>query len=694
MKIFRPYINKATLIAGGIIIGLAVAIRFLWLDADPPPYFYNTGQALLTDPYNVIYYARNKILFGEWDIFGYDRWIVFKYSLSSIFAYLSFMAGGVSRITANLSAVILSLAGLGFYIAGQSRHSRRAAFITAILLLTNMTLMVYGRYPFLENGMILFCGLLYMIFQRYYPQRRVIPIAGFILALAIISGKLFAFVLAVPIGLVILVENRQEFFRELGVFLISLIISLAVISVLFYGSAIGVVYNYLSEQTVGMYGFPDSLKSPLNFLERYVTFAGDSRFFNFSPFFLTLGLLSILGLIFSTNLKARLRADRALCFNLGWFLAGFFLLMVVNYRPLRYQLFLLLPLAGIISSMATRSDEKPSVAKTGWLRAVFTLLLIWYLIVQAAVTIYLRLDGTLLEYTVCWYLFIPAVLSTGLILWRRNITLRGLFFRNYLFMILIILAVIQQGWWLGRWYETKSYCLKQAGEDVARYAGDGAVIAGPYAQAVTIDNNLKSFVYMFGLANKEPDLFARFPITHLAMDISNWDKAVGDYPYLLKSSRVAQYWIRDIELSLIRVYGAVPSPPGCHYELTDYEKAQEFYIRAGDPDSIYYYTSRFYAVHPKSKAGLKLLGNYYMAKGAVSSGFSMIDRLIALYPDDFSTYFDKGRANYLFYLTNGTPQFLKEADRYFGLATERNPYIEKDIEYAKRHADSLVNRRR
>jgi len=58
-------------------------LRFYDLNIDPPQFFTQISRALLTDPYNLTCFDRNKVLFGQWDIFDYPRWIAFKYSLSS-----------------------------------------------------------------------------------------------------------------------------------------------------------------------------------------------------------------------------------------------------------------------------------------------------------------------------------------------------------------------------------------------------------------------------------------------------------------------------------------------------------------------------------------------------------------------------------------------------------------------------------
>jgi len=76
------------------------------------------------------------------------------------------------------------------------------------------------------------------------------------------------------------------------------------------------------------------------------------------------------------------------------------------------------------------------------------------------------------------------------------------------------LPVLMQSFWIVKWYNGKTYLLKQAGEDLVRVVSNKAVIGGPYAQALTIDNKLKSVTYMFGLSGKERGRFGRFPVTH------------------------------------------------------------------------------------------------------------------------------------------------------------------------------------
>lgn len=671
----------------------AVIVRFLWLGSDPPLYFTNTGQALLTDPYNVIYHARNMILFGEWDIFDFDRWVVFKYSLSSVFCYIIFLLGGVSRITANVSAVILNTVGIALFVFSFRNVSKKAMTIAAVLLLSNMNLIVYGRYPFLENGLIFLCGLLCFLCSRYHEHNWATVLAGLITALCVISGKLFGAVMLVPVVLVIISGEREMIRRRLLLCLGSFVVSLALLLLLFYGGKVSLLYQYISEQTLGMYGVPEAALSPVAFVRKIFSFGGDSRLFYFAPFFMLLLVMSLAVLVIKKNALRFIRDNKLLLFNMGWFLSGFLLLMAVNYRPLRYQLFLLLPAAGIIASIMSQSEETTPDKRLSALKYVLLFLISWYFTTQAGYIVSYLIDYGTASSNIVWYAFAPAVAVFLLpVVFRSGIT--GMAdYRRGAMAVLVVLSVVMQSVWIVKWADSRTYLLREAGEDLESMVGDDAVVCGPFAQALTIDNELKSFIYMFGLTRRETDLFSRYPITHLAADISNINRAAKDYKDVIGSSyKLADYWLRDIKIDVISLAASMPKRSTHRYVPTPFEMAGYYHSAAKYPDSVFVYLKKHLDVNPRSKAGLRLLSNYYMSAGEVEQGFRVFDRLISYYPDDFSLYFEAGRAHYLFYLNTRSPELLRQSEIYFGQAVERNKYIEADVEAARESLRSLAGK--
>lgn len=684
--------NRSRKIPGYIlalgVIALGIIARFCWLDADPPLYFSGTSKALLTDPYNVIHFARNKVIFGDWDVFDFQRWVIFKYSLSSAFSYLVFLLGGVSRVTANLSAAVLNLAGILLFVFSPWKRSRISYLIAGVLLLTNVTLLVYGQYPFLENGLIFLCCLLYFLFIRYYPRDWMLILSGLMISLCVLSGKLFGIVMIGPIGLIIWLDSRHKFVRRFGLVLVSLLLSTASLSLIFYGRNIETVYGYLTEQTVGMYGTPHALTSLASFVERFLTFGGTSNLYYYSPLLLVMLFIGLTSLILSSDGLKRIKENRALAFNIGWFLFGFALLMIFNYQPLRYQLFLILPISGIISDVLFKPSRWKSGSRPGFLRAVLLFTVCWYFAVQIGIFVVTYILDSIARFSIAWYVIVPAaVLSAGLIVFRRSY-LRASKYKNFVFAALLLFYVVHQSIWIYKWHDKKSYCLKEAGEDLAEIVSHDAIIAGPYGSALTIDSNLKSFIYMFGLSRKEPDLFARFPITHLAIDVNNARLAIEDFPWIGELPVISQYWARDVKIMISRVNDTAIGRPKVNYGLTDYEKAATFSAATGSADSTLYYATGFLNAYPQSKSGLSLLTNHYFKQGRTPKGFETLYKLLSLYPRDFGLYFEKARLLYDYHFLSGDEKFLYEAERFFQKAKSLNPYLNDDIVKAKKRAAS------
>ncbi len=675
----------------GIFIIAGLLFRFYDLDIDPPLFFSDTSQDLLTDPYNVVWFARNAVLFGDWDIFDYPRWIIFKYSITSFTGYLAFLALGVSRLAVNFSAVILSTGGLILAALAAGRISRRGGFITAALLLCHMPLMVYGRYPFLENGLIFISGLLFFITIWNRSLSTTILLSGPLLALAILSGKLFGLILIVPSAIAIYGESSRARFRNLILFALTALVSIAALLWIFHGGHLEKIMAYFSEQTTGMYGFPEALTSPQRFFEQMISFGAEARLFYYTPFFLALLFICGLGAILnrSQTTPSPLRRRMHL-FCLGWFFTGMALLMIMNYRPLRYELFLIMPLAVLAGTYM--AESKPSLSTPPrWITVLLLILACWYFLTQNAVSILgLTNKETEIARTV-WYVLPAGLIMAGIIyFYRRRISaLAGAV--HVVLWVLALIFVLNQTQWTYDWLSQTPHALKEANEDLAQILAPEAVVIGPYAQSLTIDNNLKSFIYMFGLAQTEPDLFEKQPLTHLAVDISNWESAAAKYPLLSRVNWITSYWIREIQIRIVRLDDSILAEWGRTYNPTDFEKAIWFYHHA-QADSCLKYLQSFMDKYPKNKSGLVLLSNLLYTKGAYRQAFETYDRLISYYPDDFSLYLTAGIQRYEAYLLTNNQRFLQEAENLFDKSLVINRYAATSINEIKQLAEDYRNR--
>ncbi|RKX21574.1 MAG: hypothetical protein DRP51_03995 [Candidatus Zixiibacteriota bacterium] len=682
--------DRLIIFPGLIAIAVALIVRFLFLNSDPPYFFSRTSQDILSDPYNYVHFSRNMILFGNWEIFDYSRWIVFKNSLVTIVSYLFFLAGGVSRISANLSAIFLSTAGLVLFAMAHLKRSKLWVIITAVMLLTNITLIAFGRYPFLETGLIFFCGLIYFLFNRYYPSRPLLILTGLLLALCGLSGKMFGMVLIVPVAFVLWSTNRRQFIIQFGTVLISTVISFIILAWLFFGSEIGSLFGFLGEHASGIYGFPEALSSPVKFIEHLISFGRKSRLFFFSPFMLILIALSLTAIILNWGKSSKQKTpDPELLFCIGWLAGGYLLLMLFNYRPLRYQLFLLMPTAGIVGYVISCYKELEADYRLSYKNMTLLFLIWWSFWSHLIFVVGLYFFDLTMSEIVVWY-GLPIAIIMTVAFYLLATRLKSLFksLPSYL-LIILCLSVVFQGVWIQKWFDKRTYNLVEAGQSLACDIAGDAVLIGPYASALTIDNGIKSFIYWFGMAQKEPKLFADYPVTHITADISNWDMLFKDYPFLDKKIRwVSDYRIRDIETRVARMPDDYMARYNPGYNQTGYERGIRFFHLA-NADSCIYYLNQSLVLCPNSKSTYMLLANYYLSHGVLDVGYDIFDKLIQMYPRDFSICMEAGSYRYSMYHLSGNDKMLVEADKMFDRAISINPYCRLEVKQLKEQADSI-----
>ncbi len=695
MKMIKKLVNnlftdRAFYIIAIVALIPGIILRFYDLNIDPPQFFSRMSRALLTDPYNLTSFARNKALFDQWDIFDYPRWIAFKYSLSSASGYMFFNLFGVSRVVANLSALFLNLGGLALFLFGLKRESIRSAVVAALVLIPCMVLTVYGRFPFLENGLIFLCGLLYYVFTRYYPANWVLYFSGVMITLCMLSGKMFGIVMIVPILLIIRVENKKEFWKQSFILISSSVISLILLAMLYYGENIGTVYRYMQEQTVGMYGAPEALTSPLRLIENLFTFGSASKLYYFSPFVTLLLFVSCLSLILrSGRFDKWLKENRQILFCLGWLVAGYLFLMFPNYRPLRYQLFLILPIAGIIAITLSSKLENIKKVKLSRPRSVLLFYIGFFFIFQFVIIGLIGLQSSAFTIKEILISIIIAVSFSIVCFIFRDKTLKVIHHKSILLTIFLLASICYQYYWSYSWFKDGTYTFQTAGRELQQNLGENAVVAGPYSQSLTADNNLKAFIYMFGMSFKDPTLFNKFPFTHLAMDASNLNVANVVYPGLKISSEVAMYWIRDVEISILRIDREAMGLRPVSYMLSDYEIAIDFFTRS-ELDSTYYYLGRFIKKYPDNRSALMLMPEVMIMRGSTDLGFAQIQKVMQLFPDDFSIFLKSGFLYYRAYLITGSEPYRIESDKAFNRAIELNPYIEDQIPYIKNHVSGIL----
>ena len=656
-----------------LIIFLAV-IRFASLDIDPPYFFAGYTQAHLTDPYHLAFAARNAVLFDDWNPFDYHRWDIFKYSLISGVSYIIFSVFGVSRVTANISGLLLNMGGLFLFIMSFTGYrTLRERGILTLLLLINGMLIFYGRLPFLENGLIFLSGLAFFIFMRFHEKNRGLFLTGFLIAIAALAGKLFGFILLAPVILSLLYKHRRKALMPSLITLAGTAAGVITYTLIFYGGNVSVMLDYYAEQTTGMYGAPFGFQSPLGFFRQLVTYGESGGLFGLSPF---LTILTGIGLVlFYFTIKHFRDYDRdmlPLFFCAAWLICGFLGLMPFNYRPLRYTLFLFLPAAALQAYILSLLFEKKLAFKyhNRLIAVPLTFFVGWYLVMQilswAGSAEMISISGESAMFLSALLSFLMAAVIF-LLLGMRNRSVS----RNIFAVVLIPLALgmtVRQGSLLYQGLVYPGTYLKDINREISQMVDKDAVLTGPYMPALTIDNNIKGVIYLFGLVNLEKEFFNKYPVSHLVADRSNLNLARKTYSFIGTGLILRSFRIRDAGIDLIRL-------PGNSTEMTLYEKGAAAYIEK-DYDFMLACSERFWQQFPDN------LPSKYAYFFALFLG-NQHDRLLLEIQKFGQQYNDNFRAQLickdfmdLLYRNSRDPQLSRLSNYYHQRARDINPTLD------------------
>lgn len=639
---------------GAVLVGL----RFVDLGADSPKHFSGHGQAQLTDPYHLTHAARNAELFGDANPYDDHRWDIFKFSLVSGFARLVFAVAGVSSITANVAGVLLMLGGVLLLLLGlYKQYDRIALLLTALVLLANNLLFFYGRLPFLETGLICLSGLLFYLFIRHHSSWWGQLLIGIVVAVTGLAGKLFGFVLLGPVLVGLWYLYGKEAIKPVGLVLAGTVIGSLLYVVLFFGGDYALLLRYYGEQTTGMYGEPPGFSSVPNFFKMLFTYGGESGFYKFTPVFLIVTWVSVLLVLLTIPAK---KDDRRkflpVLFLLGWLFFGIIGLSPFYYRPIRYSLFLLLPSAGIIGYAFMLVRDRSVRAKLQpMIPTVIGLLLVnWYYLTQICMLFGKKGHKQQFGIDMMPISFMIALAVTGVLFLLIRNGQRKMPSKTIatVLLALVVIAVGNQGRYLVTGMTNRTDFIYAISRQLPDYISESAVLTGPFGATFTINNELHNVIYMFGLSNKDKSLFHKFPITHVATDVSNWKQAVADYPELQQARRVLQLPVRNMAIVVYRLDGAA-SP------LTDYERGSML-LGDGQVDSAKVYFDRFYSKYPDHTLGLTVIPFCLLNQNKLAEAEVSMQKIIHTVP-----------ANYV--LDNFAAGFYRELYR----RTEDTKYREK-----------------
>jgi tetratricopeptide (TPR) repeat protein len=576
-----------------LVATLAVIVAGFWfwsqdLQADAPLNFSGRSQSLATDPPLYTYHAKNRVLFDQADPLSDKRWILFEKSFAGWLVTLWYREAGVSIVHGRQVALALTFASIILILAALWRQHRPwVPLAVAIGTICNPLLMMYGTFPFLEISLFFFASLAYFVYSMWGDRPWGVVLTAVAIAGATVAGKIFG-VLLLP-ALVLCefgsAERSTRWRRSLmplGVF----VIASAALVITLYGSHATEAFGFLKEQSVEGRLYPEALKSPwslISFLLAY-GFRNDLYYQSIDLlgyFFVTVFLFALT--FWPRDNRVR-ELPKTLRFALWWGILTWIALAIPTYSPTRYSLtfipILIIACFGYLDTLI-RSGQRWEV-RFGWWTASLVAVGTWVIAMQTGFQWFVGsyIDGLYVEYMIKTLPIAVIVLFLAKFadrLYRVSIGPTALSVIAFLLTAGSVAASYVNYGDLGIAY--KRYDIRDANQDIQFILGPDAVISGPYAAAITQENKLMSHLHFFGESWSDSSLLVTLPITHLAVDGSNFKSAVRQSKSLESAHPITGYWLNGHEISVFDISQIYDNPKANAYTPSRYEQAIAYYNR-------------------------------------------------------------------------------------------------------------------
>ncbi len=709
--------NQSARIAAICLVALlAIVCRFVNLGADPPV-DVSWSQDLLTDPPQYSSYARTAVAHDAWNPLNDEKLVFFRKNITGAFAYIIFTLFGPSVTTANLTAVLLNLVAVGFLAWGVARAFGFLAGVSAAWVLAiNYLFVSYGRQPFLEVASNACLAVAFWAIVSSARKWWWVIVGGLVAGAGTFFGKVTAMHAAPVFVLATIMQALDDDSASKGMMRwrrpLGYLAGFGLVTLLWYvfaySAASDEVKAYLTEQSRTLYGAPVGLESVSGFVRQFFSLGVDTKVLTWSPLAALSGLIGACGLIiWSVRSRGHLPWWRQLApvvfLTAGWFLCAYTAFSPFNYRPVRYQVVMWLPLAAafgwLVQRMAT--TVKASVKPVGPISRLWV-----FPILFAAVAIALQhfvfvnlLDPTGRGQATSSHnasIMVGLLVTAGL-LWLASRTSSGAMnspktrtMFEVLVAVLLIGVLAEQGRHFVRWWNSPVHTLEYANADLPRVLGPNAVVTGEWSAPLTqLAESPIGLTHFFSLQESK-EFFAAKPITHVIVEDKQDGAFFKDFPQLAQSAlKVTDYTIRNLRIGVWRVAESGGNEQAKTYQPTFLERLR--LEPASRPlDSILADLTQRVSDSANFYSGWAFAADLYRRvdrKAERAQAVNAYAKALEFYPDDFVLLGQAGDLSWEIYRTEGGPA---ERDRAVDLwkralrVTPNNPQILERLRQASR----------
>lgn len=479
-----------------VFIILITALKFVHLDADPPPFM---SVAEYGDPAQYAYNARNKVLFGEWEID--EKWnLMWLTIIPHSFSYLSFKLFGVSYKSMNLVPLVFSFFILILcYLILKETFSSKIAFFGTLFIGTNFLFFLYSRIADRVPEMLFFSLLsIFLWLKGLKGSKFSMFLSGFSLWLSYNSKpKIIYFIpiffIAHLLELIRRKESLKEAFQKTLILLSGLLLAIAMWLLFIYIPHHEIYQRFGSyNQRILFAGFPDIKKILFYWFSRAL-FSIHSTLSLFGVF-----LTFILFYLVRNYFHRKEDISPLEVISLCWVGIGYSSHSILFWRALRYYLDFFFPMSFIFFGFIWRMlKKKDNVSNRNV--SIFELLIYFYISLFIFSHILRRLYTPRIYQNLPKYLIIDIILSFLFVLLIFIFIKYALFLRkipgNVFAGIAILIAfstIFVNSREIINYLKHPKFQFKIVSEDFGK-AFDGSSMAGVWAVSMSMNNKIKAY---------------------------------------------------------------------------------------------------------------------------------------------------------------------------------------------------------
>ncbi len=498
------------------------ALRMIHPSADPPETL-SMSAGEYGDPGGYAFNARNKILFGKWEIDEVNS-PLYSSPIPALLTYLSFKLFGIGFIQMNVVPILFSCLTLIFiFLIMQETLNSSLSFITVVFVLlgTNYLFLMYSRIANRIMPMIFFLVLALYFAIKGSKHKKCYFFAGVSTFLAFMTKGVCLYIIgAFFLGFFVYLAFKFGFKNALipfSYYLAGFLVCF-VFWIIFIYIPHGEDLKSISQLNVSFLIPPKNIPKML-----YYFWIRPSILLEKAPIISLLSGLSLLLLLFRATQEPK-KFKLLEWIILFWLITSLVYFSIIQQRVTRHFIPLIIPMVFLSAWLIRDFLRTERIAKPKTPNIISGLgFFLWFLF---PVSRFLKpiLDRLPTFFSNIWiatsFLVFLSILLAFLLAfllkrWPENFTVILPSAVKKVVVALILLGVL---FFNGRPYITwalhPEYKLKSISVDLGR-AFDHAVIAGLWAPVVCLENKHRAHEYFPGAFNDEKDFLEKYKVTHV-----------------------------------------------------------------------------------------------------------------------------------------------------------------------------------